>query len=299
MRICLVGGLGTLGSDIVDAYHAKHQLLIIDDEVESCMAINELPAGVLAISANAANRDTIFNALIEFKPELVVYLATTVSSDHFRAFESVQGLANVCEIGINTNKFPILYIQSFLTRDVDLPVNETSTICARDSYGIWKMAGEYLLQNYPGKKTTVVLSSVVSPRINVGAIPAFTRRIMAGEDLTVTDTFRDYLSPSDFISFLDLAIASEIWPRECVVGSSKAISTREIAESVAEALSVPLSSFSITVTAPKVTDPKFVVFDIRETEKVFGWKPVADIKNSIANCVNSIQPTTKDVRQHH
>jgi nucleoside-diphosphate-sugar epimerase len=299
MRICLVGGLGTLGSDIVDAYHAKHQLLIIDDEVESCMAINELPVGVLAISANAANKEAYFKALHEFNPELVVYLATTVSSDQFRGFESVQGLANICEAGINSSNFPILYVQSFLTREVGEPVNAASPICARESYGIWKMAGEYLLQNYPGKKTTVILSSVVSPRINVGAIPAFTKRILAGEDLTVTDTFRDYLSPSDFISFLDLAIASENWPRECVVGSSKAISTKEIAESVAEALNVPLSSFSITVAAPKVTDPKFVIFDTRETEKVFVWKPVADIKNSIANCVNSIQSTTKDVRQHH
>ena len=30
MRICIVGGLGTLGADIVDAYHGKHQLFIID-----------------------------------------------------------------------------------------------------------------------------------------------------------------------------------------------------------------------------------------------------------------------------
>ena len=299
MRICIVGGLGTLGADIVDAYHAKHQLLVIDDGLESCLSISELPTSVNAVSANAAHKETYFKTLHEFNPELVIYLATTVSSDQFRGFESVQGLANICEAGVNSSHFPILYVQSFLTRDVGEPVNVASPICARESYGIWKMAGDYLLQNYPGKKTTVILSSVVSPRISVGAIPAFTKRILAGENLTVTDTYRDYLSPLDFISFLDAAIALDKWPQECVVGSSKAISTKEIAESVADALGVPLSSFNITVTAPKITDPKFVVFDTKETENVFGWRPVENIKNSIKNCVNSIQLLNKQVRQHH
>lgn len=299
MRICIVGGLGTLGADIVDAYHAKHELFIIDDEVESCQEIGELPKGLKAVSANAAHKEKYVNALIEFNPELIIYLATTISPDQLRGFESVQGLANICEVGAQTDEFPILYVQSFLTRDVSGPVNTKSPICARESYGTWKLAGEYLLQEYPGKKISVILSSVVSPRITVGAIPAFTKRILAGEDLTVTDTFRDYLSPSDFISFLDAAILLENWPSECVVGSAKAVSTKEIAESVAHSLGISLDSFSITVSQPKSTDPKFVVFDITETERIFGWKPKEDISKSIANCVNSIKSSSRQIRQHH
>jgi nucleoside-diphosphate-sugar epimerase len=299
MRICIVGGLGTLGADIVDAYHDKHQLLIIDDGLESCLPVNELPFSVVAVSANAAHKENFIQELNEFNPELVIYLATTVSADQMRGFESVQGLANICEAGSNTGKFAILYVQSFLTRDVSEPVNSSSPICARESYGTWKMAGEYLLQSYPGKKTSVILSSVVSPRISVGAIPAFTKRIIAGEDLTVTDTYRDYLSPKDFISFLDAAIVLEVWPSECVVGSSKAISTKELAESVAGALCVSLESFNISVNPPKVTDPKYVVFDTAETEKVFGWKPIEDINIAIEECVNSIKSSNKTTRQHH
>jgi len=299
MRICLVGGLGTLGADIVDSYHAKHELFIIDDEIESCQAIGELPKGIKTTSANAAHKEKYINALIEFNPELVIYLATTVSADQIRGFESVQGLASICETGVQTSKFPILYVQSFLTRDVGEPVSTKSPICARESYGTWKMAGEYLLQGYPGKRISVVLSSVVSPRITVGAIPAFTKRILAGEDLTVTDTFRDYLSPNDFISFLDAAILLENWPSECVVGSAQAVSTKEIAESVAHSLGVSLDSFSITVSQPKITDPKFVVFDITETERIFGWKPIEDINKAIENCVNKIKSSSKQVRQHH
>ena len=299
MRICIVGGLGTLGADIVDAYHGEHQLFIIDDEVESCLAPSELPANVVSMTINVARKEAFMAALIEFNPELVIYLATTVSDDQVRGFESVQGLANICEIGEKTSNFPILYVQSFLTRDVTEPVNVNSPICARESYGTWKMAGEYLLQSYPGKKTSVILSSVVSPRISVGAIPAFTKRILAGEDLTVTDTYRDYLSPKDFITFLNTAIALENWPNQCVVGSSKAISTKEVAESVARALNVSVDSFKITVNPPKITDPKFVVFNIEETEKIFGWKPQEDINEAIAKCVGSIKSSNNQLRQHH
>jgi nucleoside-diphosphate-sugar epimerase len=299
MRICLVGGLGTLGADIVDAYKTRHELLIIDDGLESCLAIDDLPPNVEVISANVSHQENYKEALIEFTPEMVIYLATTVSADQKRGFESVLGLSNICEIGSMTSNFPILYIQSFLTRDVSKPVNSNSPVSPGESYGTWKMAGEYLLQAYSGKKTSVILSSVVSPRISVGAIPAFTKRILAGEDLTVTDTYRDYLTPADFILFLDAAIALDTWPSECAVGSAKAISTKEVAEFVAGALNVSLDSFNITVNPPKNTDPRYVIFDIEETEKIFGWKPVGNIYNAIESCVNTIKSSNQQLRLHH
>jgi len=299
MRICLVGGLGTLGADIVDAYKSRHELFIIDDGLESCLTTDDLPPSVAVISANVAHQEKYKDALIEFIPELVIYLATTVSADQKRGFESVLGLSNICEIGSMTSNFPILYIQSFLTRDVSKPVNSNSPVSPGESYGTWKMAGEYLLQAYSGKKTSVILSSVVSPRISVGAIPAFTKRILAGEDLTVTDTYRDYLTPSDFILFLDAAIALDVWPRECVVGSAKAISTKQVAESVAGALNIALDTFTITINPPKETDPKFVVFDIAETEKIFGWKPAGNVFEAIESCVNTIKSSNQQLRLHH
>jgi nucleoside-diphosphate-sugar epimerase len=299
MRICLVGGLGTLGADIVDAYQDRHELFIVDDGLESCLSIGGLPSKVTAVTANVACKENYLDALIQFNPELVIYLATTVSTDQIRGFESVQGLANICDIGAKTSNFPILYVQSFLTRDVSEPVNSKSSISPRESYGIWKMAGEYLLSAYPGKKTSVILSSVVSPRISVGAIPAFTKRILEGENLTVTDTYRDYLSPKDFIDFIDAAIGLESWPSECVVGSAKAISTKELAEFVAGVLDVSLDSFKIVVNPPKNTDPKFVVFDITETEKIFGWKPEGDVYKAIAACVNTVKSSKQQLRQHH
>lgn len=299
MRICLVGGLGTLGADIIDAYQDRHELFIVDDCLESCLSIDDLPAKITTVTANAAHKENYRDALIQFNPELVIYLATTVSSDQVRGFESVQGLANICEIGAKTSNFSILYVQSFLTRDVSEPVNPKSPISPHESYGIWKMAGEYLLSSYPGKKTSVILSSVVSPRISVGAIPAFTKRILAGEDLTVTDTYRDYLPPNDFIRFLDAAIMLDSWPNECVVGSAKAISTREVAEFVAGALDISLDSFKISVNPPKNTDPRFVIFDIAETEKIFGWKPEGDISKAIVACVNTIKCSNQQLRQHH
>lgn len=81
MRICLVGGLGTLGADIVDAYKSRHELFIIDDGLESCLATDDLPPSVAVISANVAHQEKYKDALIEFIPELVIYLATTVSAD--------------------------------------------------------------------------------------------------------------------------------------------------------------------------------------------------------------------------
>ena len=72
-----------------------------------------------------------------------------------------------------------------------------------------------------------------------------------------------------------------------------------MAESVAGALNISLDTFNITVNPPKVTDPKFVVFDITETEKIFDWKPVGNIFEAIESCVNTIKLSNQKLRLHH
>jgi hypothetical protein len=62
---------------------------------------------------------------------------------------------------------------------------------------------------------------------------------------------------------------------------------------------ISLDSFKISVIPPKNTDPKFVIFDIVETEKIFGWKPEGDIFKAIAACVNTVKSSNQQLRQHH
>lgn len=299
MRICIIGGLGTLGGDIIDAYQELHEILVIDDGKESSLEEEVLPKNVKCLISNIARADLIQNALIEFDPDFVLFLATTVSRDQKRGLESVIGMQNVIGIANQSSKFPILYIQSFLTRDPVEPISTSSGISIKDSYSVWKYASELLLSEYTGKKMTVILSSVVSPRITIGAIPAFTKKILANEKLSITNTYRDYLTPSDFITFLDSVIKKEKWPLVCTVGSSKSVSTIEIAKAVAKALGREFDDIDYDLVSPKSTDPDKIVFDTTLAENYFDWSPRGHIEIAIGDCVTQIVSSNKSLRQHH
>jgi nucleoside-diphosphate-sugar epimerase len=291
--------MGSLGSDVVEAYHNKHELLIVDDLLESATKKEELPEKVMFIQANVAEDKTILAALTEFRPDLVIYLAATLSSDQNRALQSVIGLSNVIGAAHSGNSFAIIYIQSFLTREVESPITAESRYHTRDAYGTWKLASELLLKTYSGKKMTLILSNVLSPSLSIGAVPTFARKILNSESFSVTDTFRDYLSPCDFISFLDAAIVHDVWPETVVVGSGKSVSTLELALKIREILGANLDSNPIDLLEPKVSDPKNVEFDVSNTVLRFAWRPNSNIDGALKICVDRVKLSNGLIRQHH
>ena len=204
-RVLLVGGAGTLGSDILTSNLPNFTFFVVDDFKESTLTEIEVAKYCNYKNANAADYVAVQEVFLKFKPNVVIYLATTVSNDQNRALESnVLGLKNVITEA-TTNNFPhVIYIQSFLTRETNQPITEKTPKAAHDSYSTWKLAGEILLSSYQGKKTTIILSSVISPLISVGAIPAFAKKILANDPITITKTSRDYLDPQSFID--DLAL---------------------------------------------------------------------------------------------
>ncbi|OIQ82047.1 hypothetical protein GALL_361800 [mine drainage metagenome] len=170
---------------------------------------------------------------------------------------------------------------------------------ARDSYSVWKLAGELLLDSYTGESSSVILSSVISPRLNVGAIPAFVKRLSAAQPLQVTSTSRDYLHPIDFCSALELLLALPALPKKTVVGSGRGIQTQEVALAVASAMGVELHPEDIAVVQPKISDPSAVVLDSNEFGEWAKWSPLHAFQDAVQECVREIQHSQKDIRQHH
>ena len=299
MRVILAGGAGTLGGDLVDLLSDRHQFMVIDDFQESSVDYEWLTNKVQVLRANLANFEAIEKSVVEFKPEAIIYLATTVSLDQQRGFETVVGLKNLLEIGSRVGQPRVLYIQSFLTRDVSKPVRSDSPMLARDSYSVWKLAGELLLDSYAGESSSIVLSSVISPRLNVGAIPAFVRRLSDSQPLQVTSTSRDYLHPEDFCSAIELLLTLPGLPQKTVVGSGKAIQTEQVALAVAEAMGIDLDLKEITVLEPKISDPSIVILDPEEFSEWAHWSPRHSFKDAVKQCVQEIQQSQRKIRQHH
>jgi len=300
-RVLLVGGAGTLGSDILASNLLNFTFFVIDDFKESTLTEIEVAKFCDYKNANAADYVAVQEVFLKFKPNVVIYLATTVSNDQNRALESnVLGLKNVITKS-TTNNFPhVIYIQSFLTRETNQPITEKTSKVAHDSYSTWKLGGELLLTSYQGKRTTIILSSVISPLISVGAIPAFVKKILDNDPITITKTSRDYLDPQSFIDALEIVMTGELDISEIVIGSGMAITTEEILSQVSLGLGVGSDKLKFALIDPRPSDPKRVTLDSSLFQELTNWKPGLDLEKQINKIIDNLKLRKEfSVRLHH
>jgi nucleoside-diphosphate-sugar epimerase len=300
-RVLLVGGAGTLGSDILSSNLPNFTFFVIDDFKESTLTEIEISKYCEYKNANVADRVAVQEVFLKFKPNVVIYLATTVSSDQNRALESnVIGVNNVVTEA-TINNFPhVIYIQSFLTRDTTQPINEKTPKVTRDSYSTWKLAGELLLSSYHGEKTTIILSSVISPLISVGAIPAFVKSILANDPITITKTSRDYLDPKSFIDALEIIIVDKLEISEIVIGSGIEITTEEILRQVSLGLGIDSDQAKFVLLDPKPGDPNRIILDSYLFQELTDWKPDLTLEKHINKIIDNLKLKTEfSLRLHH
>lgn len=300
-RVLLVGGAGTLGSDILASNIHNFTFFVIDDFKESVLSEIEVAKHCDYRNTNVADYVSMQEVFLKFKPNVVIYLATTVSNDQNRALESnVLGIKNVITEATINDLPHIIYLQSFLTRETNQPITENTSQVARDSYSTWKLAGEALLSSYQGKKTTIILSSVISPLISVGAIPAFVKKIIAKDPITITKTSRDYLDPQSFIDALKIIIEEKLEVSEIVIGSGICVTTEEILRQVAFGLGIGSDKLEFAVIDPKPSDPKRITLDSSLFQELTDWKPSLALEKQIYTVIDNLKfKKVFSVRLHH
>jgi len=297
-RVLLLGGAGTLGSDILSANLKNYDFFVVDNFTDSTLNENEVGALCQYQDVNVADQVSINNIFESFRPDVVVYLATTLSNNQQLALNSnILGMKNAI-IAAERNGLPrIIYIQSFLTRNCDHEITTNTPVEAKDSYATWKLAAEYLLQEYSGPKTTLILASVLSPRLTIGAIPAFTRRILEEQPIKVTDTYRDYLNPNSFILGLTNLMESSEAIETLVLGSGTAISTHELLKLTAKNLNKEMNQINYELIQPKNSDPKKITLDPKWRQTFIFFEE--NIEESIRNIVCQLRQNEGKIRLHH
>jgi nucleoside-diphosphate-sugar epimerase len=187
-----------------------------------------------------------------------------------------------------------------LTRETTQPINEKTPKAAHDSYSTWKLAGEFLLSSYHGKKTTIILSSVISPLISVGVIPAFVKKILANDPITITKTSRDYLDPQSFIDALEIIIVDKLEISEIVIGSGIEITTEEILRQVSLGLGIDSDQLKFALIDPKPGDPNRITLDSYLFQELTDWKPGLTLEKHISKIIDNLKLKKEfSLRLHH
>lgn len=186
MRILITGAAGFIGSHLWDRLEADGHTEIV--------GLDNFATGS-NVAARVQDGDVSSGDLVGcaswYEPELIVHCAASYANpDAWERDASVNvgGMLNVLAAARATGA-RVIYFQTALP--------------ARSSYAISKLAAEkYLDLATDVPSLTFRLANIYGPRNLSGPIPAFYKKLVAGESCGITDTRRDFVYITDLVDFV-------------------------------------------------------------------------------------------------
>ncbi|MBU4597005.1 MAG: NAD-dependent epimerase/dehydratase family protein [Desulfarculus sp.] len=277
MRILITGGAGCLGSNLIDHWLPEgHEIFVIDNFATGKREVVPDVLGLTVKEGTVADEGLVNNCFEEFKPEVVVHSAASYKNPDDWDEDgrtNVIGSAHVAKAAKANGVGRLINFQTALCygRPQQLPIPPTHPTAPFTSYGITKTAGEQFMLLSGVPTLTLRIANVTGPRLAIGPIPTFYKRLKAGQNCFCSDTSRDFLDMSDFLAFMDMAIQADAPIGTFNVSTGEAHSIKEIFDLVSEYLGK--GKIEVPIVPPAVDDVPVVSLDATETERVFGWKP--------------------------
>jgi nucleoside-diphosphate-sugar epimerase len=286
MRILITGGAGCLGSNLLEHWLPQgHEILVIDNFATGRREVLPAVPGLSVIEGSIEDAGLVGRAFGEFKPEVVIHSAAAYKdpADWRRdAATNVGGSVNIARAAEASGAGRIVNFQTALCygRPQKVPIPVTHPLAPFTSYGISKTAGEQYMLMGKVPVVSLRLANVTGPRLAIGPIPTFYKRLQARQKCFCSDTVRDFLDMSDFLALMGLAIGSSAPTGVYNVSTGEGHSIKEVFDEIASCLGIGLSD-PVPVVPPGVDDVPAVVLDPSATERAFGWRARVSFRDTI------------------
>jgi UDP-glucose 4-epimerase len=277
MRILITGGAGCLGSNLIEHWLPHgHEIFIIDNFATGKREV--VPDGVpglTVVEGSIVDEALVGTVFKDFKPEVVVHSAAAYKDPDNWVEDSITnviGSALVAKAAKAVDAKRLINFQTALCygRPKQLPIPVDHPTSPFTSYGITKTAGEQYMLMSGVPTLSVRLANVTGPRLAIGPIPTFYKRLKAGQGCFCSDTARDFLDMKDFLEFMDVAIHLEAPTGVFNLSSGEAHYIKEIFDLVVGYLALPQQD--VPVVPAEADDVPVVVLDPTATFKAFGWR---------------------------
>ena len=303
MTLLITGGAGCLAGDFLDYWQAnriEEDLVLVDDFSQpSISSLDVTSSHVLLISGDCGNAIFLKELLTKYRPRAILHFASSMESGEDGYYANIQTLLATIKAASGTGSPAIFYPQSFLTRNCSEMMDDSSPINPETGeYPIFKSICEYYLQTYSGRSIVGVISTTLSPRLSIGPIPAFTKRLLSRDSITVSDTSRDYVSPSAVVEAIILTLDETFVKQKVIIASGQSTSTMEIYDVVSKTLGLK-TEIDPELVQPKKGDPKVVTLVPSQSLILKGWNPRTLHEESLYACIKSAEKSTLKTRQHH
>ena len=276
MRILITGGAGCLGSNLVEHWLPQgHEIAVIDNFATGKRELVPAMARLKLFEGSVADESLVMNAFGDFQPEVVVHAAASYKdpedwTEDMRT--NVGGSIVVARAARLHGARRLVNLQTALCygRPSRLPIPSDHPSAPFTSYGISKTAGEQYMLMSGLPTTSLRIANVTGPRLAIGPIPTFYKRLKVGQKCFCSDTARDFLDMTDFLALMDLTIDPAAPSGIFNASTGEAHTIKEIFDLVAAYLGQ--AGLDVPIIPPAADDVPVVVLDPSETEKVFAWK---------------------------
>lgn len=286
MRILITGGAGCLGSNLIERYiPAGHEVFVIDNFATGKREVLPPVAGLTLVEGSVADQALVDRCFDEFQPTHVIHSAAAYKDPaNWRedAATNVTGTINVVDAAKRHQVKRFVNFQTALCygRPTQVPIPVEHPARPFTSYGISKTAGEQYLMMAELPTVSLRLANVTGPRLAIGPIPTFYKRLQAGQKCFCSDTVRDFLDMEDFFGVMDKVMADDAPTGVFNVSTGEGHTIKDIFDVVVSHLGITLSE-PVPVVPPGADDVPAVVLDPSKTEAAFGWKAKYGFEDTI------------------
>jgi UDP-glucose 4-epimerase len=277
MRLLITGGAGCLGSNLIEHYLPQgHDILVIDNFATGRPEVLPEMPGLSLIEGSVADRDLVASAFDGFQPTHVIHSAAAYKDPQdWRedAESNITGTINVVEAARRAEVKRLVNFQTALCygRPDKVPIPVDHPTRPFTSYGISKTAGEAYLALSDLPWVSLRLANISGPRLAIGPIPTFYKRLKAGQGCFCTDSMRDFLDMEDFLDIMDVVLRDDAPSGVFNVSTGEGHTIKEVFDAVAAYLGITLAQ-PVPVVPPGPDDVPAVVLDPAVTTEVLGWR---------------------------
>ena len=291
MKLLITGGAGSLGTNIIEHIGSQCESILIIDNFATGKKAAVLPAKNLTIvEGSIVDEAKINNVFEEFEPTHVIHSAASYKNPNDWQEDSRTNVEGTCNVVRACEQFDVQRLINFQTalcygRPQQVPIPVSHQTAPFTSYGITKTAGEAFVLNSSVSSTSFRLANVTGPRLAIGPIPTFYKRLKSGEACSVSTTVRDFLDMSDFLALIEMALNSDAPQGVFNVSTGEGHTIQEIFELVAKHVGKP-DAEPAAVNPPGPDDVAAVVLDPSMTEQKFGWRAKISFEETISRMLN-------------
>lgn len=286
MRILITGGAGCLGSNLIEQWLPDgHEILVIDNFATGKREVLPMIDGLTVVEGTIADRAVVDRSFDDFQPTHVIHSAAAYKNPDDWLEDvatNVTGTINVADAAIRHEVKRFINFQTALCygrpHQVPIPVDHPEQPFT--SYGISKTAGEQYVRMSGLPMVSLRLANITGPRLAVGPIPTFYKRLKAEQSCFCSDSVRDFLDMTDFLALMKIVIQDDAPSGVFNISTGEGRSIKDVFDTVVDYLGVTLPE-PVPVVPVEENDVQATVLDPSMTERNLGWKAEVSFEDTI------------------